>query len=230
MSKFWQGFLCGTVVLTSIVIIGQLVISPFQTRDKDSITSNDQPLTSNSAEKSISVVSVEESEHLMSCFTSSNLDCSDSKNNDADIAEQKLSVDIDDKLAINSELEINRIIAKLNTLNDKELAKLEQIIQQLDTKLPLELFDNEVVDHDWALTKQIEIEYDFYDKSVLKDIGDLESVTCKSQHCLVKVNVPISVDLNPSHYYGWTAPVMVKINNAQANDFKTIELYIKRKD
>ncbi len=230
MSKFWQGFLCGTAVLTGLVIVSQLGISSTQTGDTDLIPSKDLPLTSDLPEKSKSFVSVEKSEQVKACLTSSNLNCSDSKSNNAGIADQEVSLNTDEKLAISSELEKNRIIAKLNGLNDKELARLEPIIDQLDAKLPLELFDNEVVDHQWALTKQVEIEYDFYDKSILKDIGDLESVTCKSQHCLVRVNVPDSVDLNPSHYYGWAAPVMIKINNAQENDSKTIELYIKRKD
>lgn len=124
----------------------------------------------------------------------------------------------------------NKIINKLDQFSQNDLARIEYILDRLNAKLPKELFEEEPIDYQWSAKRQAELEYSYYDKSQLKDIGDLESITCKSQHCQVKVQIPADLKFNPSYVLGWSQPASVSVlDNPVDHSYKTVVIIIARK-
>lgn len=124
----------------------------------------------------------------------------------------------------------NKIINKLDQFNQSDLARIEHILNRLNAKQPKELFDEEAIDYQWSEKRQVELEYNYYDKSQLKDVGELESISCKSRHCRVRVQIPADFEFNPSYVLGWSQPASVGVltNNEQPG-IKTVEIFIARK-
>ena len=119
---------------------------------------------------------------------------------------------------------INRMLDELDQSN---LSRLIGIIEQLDAKQPGELFELEEVDPVWSLKKQSELEFSFYEQSSLRDLGNLDSVVCKTNFCKVSISLPKSTDVGPSDYLGWANPRSVSIQNDPSNnDTKVIFLIV----
>jgi hypothetical protein len=122
-----------------------------------------------------------------------------------------------------------KIIEMLDSFDANDLARIESILTHLNDKTPSERFEIEPVDVNWSLQKQAELEYSFYEKSALKDVGTLESIRCKSQLCEVRVTVPADVNLKPSHYMDWSTPVSTSIHPSQSDpDSKEIVMYLNK--
>ncbi len=122
-----------------------------------------------------------------------------------------------------------RIEKILEGLNDEDLKRVEFMVSRLNEKSPSEKFAVESIDAEWSLTKQAELEYSFYESSSLRDLGNLDSVICKSQSCQVKVSIPSDLNLRPSHFMDWSNPVATTLMPHQEDpDSKTLVIYIKR--
>jgi hypothetical protein len=122
-----------------------------------------------------------------------------------------------------------RIEKILEGLNDEDLKRVESMVSRLNEKSPSEKFAVESIDAEWSLTKQAELEYSFYESSSLRDLGNLDSVICKSQSCQVKVSIPSDLNLRPSHFMDWSNPVATTLMPHQEDpDSKTLVIYIKR--
>jgi hypothetical protein len=122
-----------------------------------------------------------------------------------------------------------RIEKILEGLNDEDLKRVEFMVSRLNEKSPSEKFAVESIDAEWSLTKQAELEYSFYESSSLRDLGNLDSVICKSQSCQVKVSIPSDLNLRPSHFMDWSNPVPTTLMPHQEDpDSKTLVIYIKR--
>ena len=125
--------------------------------------------------------------------------------------------------------ERTRIEKILEGLNDEDLKRVESMVSRLNEKSPSEKFAVESIDSEWSLTKQAELEYSFYEGSVLKDLGNLDSVVCKSKTCQVKVSIPSDLELRPSHFMDWSDPVATSLMPHQDDpQLKTLEIYIER--
>ena len=125
--------------------------------------------------------------------------------------------------------ERTRIEKILEGLNDEDLKHVESMVSRLNEKSPSEKFAVESIDPEWSLTKQAELEYGFYEDSVLKDLGNLDSVVCKSKTCQVKVSIPSDLELRPSHFMDWSNPVATSLMPHQDDpQLKTLEIYIER--
>lgn len=132
-------------------------------------------------------------------------------------------------MARNESTEKDRIIGMLDSFDSNDLSRIESILTHLNDKTPSERFEAESVDVNWALQKQADLEYSFYEKSALKDVGTLESIRCKSQLCQVRVLVPADVNLKPSHYMDWSTPISTSINPSQSNpEFREIVMYLNK--
>lgn len=125
--------------------------------------------------------------------------------------------------------ERNRIENILKGLNKEDLKRVESMVSRLKEKSPIEKFEAESIEPEWSLMKQAELEYSFYESSVLRDMGNLDSVICKSQSCQVKVSIPSDLDLSPSHFVDWYDPVATNLMPHQSDpDLKTLIIYIQR--
>ncbi len=125
--------------------------------------------------------------------------------------------------------ERTRIETILKGLNEDDLKRVESMISRLNERSPSEKFEVEDIDAEWSLSKQAELEYSFYESSSLRDLGNLDSVICKSQSCQVKVSIPSDLNLRPSHFMDWSNPVATTLMPHQEDpDSKTLVIYIKR--
>jgi len=121
------------------------------------------------------------------------------------------------------------IIRMLNGFDQSDLARIQSIIENLNNSPIEEVFESEPIDSVWSLKKQSELEYAFYEKSALKDLGTLDSVECKSQTCLASIQVPADLELRPSYYMDWSSPVAVSIRpNEDDSTLRTVRIYISR--
>ena len=121
------------------------------------------------------------------------------------------------------------LIKIINSKDTEELYAIKRMIQNMNRKSPVERFNEEALNHQWSLKKQAELEYSFYSHSPLKDIGELDSISCKSSLCKIDVSVPSDTMLRPSFYDGWNhtlSMTMHQSNNGQSR----IELIILEKE
>ena len=147
-------------------------------------------------------------------------------------------VDIRPKTTLSNEIGLlqtrgqdkDRIEKILGGLNDYDLTRVESFVSSLYDKTPSEKFELENIDSKWSLEKQAELEYSFYESSALRDLGNLESVICKSQSCQVKVSIPSDLELRPSHFVDWSNPVETTlIPHFSDPESKTLVIYVKRR-
>lgn len=122
-----------------------------------------------------------------------------------------------------------RIATILDGLADSELARLESILEQFEQPTPGEQFALEKIDDNWSLEEQTKLEYSFYEQSPLRNLGELQSVKCKTQLCQIRVQVPKYIKLKPSYYMDWLNPVSVELTpSASDKDSRMIEIYLAR--
>ena len=115
----------------------------------------------------------------------------------------------------------------IGQLNNQELSVIEHAIRNL-SNLPAAIqFANEPIDSDWALSKQAELEYSFYNISPLRNIGQLKNIVCRSQFCEVSLQIPAGTLLESSDYRRWSNPVSVTYHASEVNDYELV-LYIAR--
>ncbi|MBV1909168.1 MAG: hypothetical protein KUG78_07580 [Kangiellaceae bacterium] len=130
---------------------------------------------------------------------------------------------------INSQLRRDKVLAMLEDFEDEDLVNIEKMLLHWNDKAPAEYFESESIDSSWAIEKQAELEYTFYEQSALRDLGMLDSIVCKSRTCQVVVKIPVSTQLKPSHYLDWSNPISVAIkDDATDAELKTIDIYISR--
>ncbi|TQV87930.1 hypothetical protein [Aliikangiella coralliicola] len=122
---------------------------------------------------------------------------------------------------------IEKIHSALYGLNQNQLAMIEATLSQINELKPVDAFELESVDDDWAQQKQADLEYFYYESSPLKDIGELESIRCKTTLCNIRVRVPNSADIKPSDYIDW--PHLQSINiqtSADGNHERMINIIV----
>lgn len=124
---------------------------------------------------------------------------------------------------------IEKIESLLNDFTPDELFLIEKTLLHWNDQTPAEYFKTESIDPDWSLSKQVELEYTFYERSNLRNLGTLDSIQCKSRTCQVKVQIPTNTELKPSDYIDWSNPISVAIKKGgKDSEFKTVEIYISR--
>ncbi len=228
MNKFHSGFTLGFLVSTSLAIGYFFLTKPISKTEEFDSVQKTSPIIAEPYLNSKSSTSQHEKE-----FKPKTPDLSSNKTlSQADKTAEHLETDAlePDPNALPDQNDLKkRIQDKLDTFNQNDLARIENILNQLNALPPKKLFENESIDPIWAEQKQVELEYSYYNDSQLKDIGDLESIRCKSQHCQVKVQILKGEKLKPSYYMDWSNPVSVRITPNQNNPAsQTIEIYIPR--
>ena len=222
MQKFFLGFVSGVLAISGVFVAVQLSREPLSPVDSEQSFVALKKTIDNTSKNEISIKASSQIQLKRQALQQRKVNIEGS---DESVASEFSNQHL------NSEKIKIKILSKVNALDDKSLYRLEHLIDGLNQKIPNELFAEENIDPEWALKKQTDLEYAFYDKSSLKDLGELDSIDCKSQHCLVRVTVPKRTKLNPSYFHGWANPVMVKIDRKNDNtDRKTLELYIQRED
>ncbi len=134
-----------------------------------------------------------------------------------------------EKIVGDGATEKDKIIGMLDVFDSNDLSRIKSILTHLNDKTPSERFEDEPLDVNWALQKQADLEYSFYEKSALRSVGTLESIQCKTQLCQVRISVPLGLELKPSHYMDWSNPISTLISASEKDPtLKEVVIYLNK--
>lgn len=228
MNKFVYGFVVGVLSFLSVAIVFSIVF--------DSVPEENDVLiqTENSAKLALqheAPILQTRKKSIQPDRTLSTYHIKETQNELEDTSDYIGDEDTIPNIENSKQQTKNQIVNKLEEFELGDLNRIKDILDNLNPKMPKEIFEEEFVDEEWSLKKQSELEYTFYDKSRLKDIGSLKSINCKSQYCRVRVQVAGDLEFNPSYVFDWSQPASVSIYpDRDDSSAKTIEIFIARED